>query len=218
MIIMDKLDYGIDSSIINNKVIEINETLSENLQDFADIIKSKNVTIVDDNLSLNYLSSMVDLMQYEFTLDEAYLNANATFLNHTKKIITGYNNSTGISIVGRPSGNGKSNPTILLRCDIKIDFTNVREVYYYAMKGANHGTMDVSINDGLTSKPLLDNTMYGRKYLHYNNFPTTWTKYSINTMSIVGEKTMTFMGGWYDNTGYTTSDTRYSHITLVYDK
>ena len=46
IIIMDKLDYGVDSSIINNKVIEINEIISENLQEFADICFEEFINIV----------------------------------------------------------------------------------------------------------------------------------------------------------------------------
>ena len=59
-------------------------------------------------------------------------------------------------------------------------------------------------------------TFYAKHWTHYNDFPTTWTQYTLDTSNITGIKTLSFIGGYTDNTGNTTSQTQYSGIELHY--
>ncbi len=84
-----------------------------------------------------------------------------------------------------------------------INFDNYDTLEFYAKKGANHGVIHVYIDD--TS--LLS--------VHYNNAPTSWTKYSLNVSSYNGDHVLSFIGGYRDNTGNASSNTKYCNIKLT---
>ena len=195
------------------------ENVKNNLFNFksqlSNILYSKGIDV--DNLSLFSLIDKTKDMKHEFTLTTDYINENGVFCNHTKSLITGYDNAAGFSITGRPGTSAGTSSTVAFRCEFVLDFTNIKKITYYAMKGANHGMLDVSISDGFINNTNIDNlSYYYRLKVHYNNFATSWTQYSIDTTDITGVRTLAFLGGWYDSTGNTGSNTRYSNITLHY--
>ena len=57
-------------------------------------------------------------------------------------------------------------------------------------------------------------TILTNKYVHYNDLPTSWTEYSLDVSNITGTQVLTFIGGYTDSTGATSSNTKYSNIRL----
>ena len=202
------------------------ESLANDLEAYRDRLKEILISKRVECANINSLSELIEKVNQThrnatFSIKNTPMDSidfdSAAFSNHTKKIITGYNNTTGISIIGTASQSCNNGMTYALRCDVKMDFTNANALYWHCMRGALHGAMWVFITDGNFSLSLanFESSSYKSMYVHYNNLPTTWTEYYLDTTSITGVKTVTFMGGWLDATGYTTSDTRYSNIRLI---
>lgn len=202
------------------------ESLANDLEAYRDRLKEILISKRVECANINTLGELIEKVDQTHRsavfsikntpMDNIDFN-NATFSNHTKTLITGYNNTAGISITGTATASCGTSMTYALRCDVKMDFTNANALYWHCMKGANHGAMWVYITDGnfAQSQTNFQNTCYAQSYVHYNQLATTWTEYSLDTTSITGVKTVTFMGGWLDNTGNTASNTRYSNIRLI---
>lgn len=200
------------------------ESLANDLEAYRDRLKEILISKRVECANINTLGELIEsasilgrstIFSIKNTpMDNEDLNLGG-YYNHTKSLITGYNNTAGFSITGTAANN---NMTSSLHCNFKMDFTNVNKLVWHCMKGANHGAMWVFISDGVNGSAAADSfisSCLGGLSVHYNNLPTSWTEYSINTTSITGVKTVTFMGGWKDATGYTTSNTRYSNIRLI---
>lgn len=202
------------------------ESLANDLETYRDRLKEILISKRVGCANINTLGELIESVNQTsrstiFSIKNTPMNNEdlnlAAFSNHTKTLITGYNNTAGISIVGSSTTATSSSMTHALRCDVKMDFTNVNALYWHCMKGANHGAMWVYISDGnfTQDQTSFQNTCYAYLYVHYNNLSTSWTEYSLDTTNITGVKTVTFMGGWWDSTGNTASNTRYSNIRLI---
>ena len=150
-------------------------------------------------------------------LDNADLNTGSFFL-HTKTLITGHDSTAGFAIVGTCSmASGSSNPTGYLRCELKMDLTNVSQIKFHARKPANHGIVCVLVcANGITSAGRGDTTAYPvSAWAHYNDLNNTWKEFTMDVSSITGIRTVAFVGGYTDASGLTTSRTEYSNIRLI---
>lgn len=220
-VVADKLLVESNLEDINKRFKLLDNSVLNQKARLKDILIKKNIQDIENEDSLSNLIQKVKYLKgipVIVCMDQDYLNANGNFLNHTKTIITGHNDTAGFSIVGRQNATGGSNNYMSgrLRCDFKLDFTNMSKITFYAKKVANHGVLSVRISDGLTNTFDNNMTYYAKLEVHYNNFPTTWTQYTINTSNITGVRTLSFIGGYVDNTGNTASQTQYSGIELHY--
>ena len=104
-----------------------------------------------------------------------------------------------------------SNWSKWLRWDYQVDLTNYNTISFYARKNANHGTISVYVtSDGIQTRCTTDVlTSVGASY---STAPTSWTKYELDVSEITGVKTVSFMGGYGDYTGNTSSSTSYCNI------
>lgn len=200
------------------------ESLANDLEAYRDRLKEILISKRVECTNINTLGELIESVNQTYRsnifsikntpMDNEDLNFGG-FYNHTKSSITGYNNTAGFSITGAAAANTM---TSSLHCNFKMDFTNVNKLAWHAMKGANHGAMWVFISDGVNDSATADaflTSSLKSLHVHYNSLSTTWTEYSLDTTNITGIKTVTFMGGWKDSTGYTTSNTRYSNIRLI---
>lgn len=165
-------------------------------------------------------------MNYETVVEltSEYFVNNATLYNCSGSvdIITdGYNKSHGISITGRPNLDAWSSPSSIQRMEMKIDLTFLDRITFYAMKGAQHGMIIACVIDDTPAK--IDGstkTIQGALsyiYIHYNNAPTSWSQYELDTSLLTGEKKLIFFGGYFDTSGNAASNTKYSKIELHYN-
>ena len=147
--------------------------------------------------------------------DADFINKNGNFLNHTKTMITGHNDTAGFSITGRQNATSGSNyMSGRLRCDFKLDFTNISKVIFYGKKVVNHGIICVYVSDGLGN--VLHDNFSPYAYIDISYTPTPWTQYSLDTSKITGIRTLSFVGGYVDTSGSTSSQTQYSGIEFHY--
>ena len=138
----------------------------------------------------------------EFMFTAEVLNLGTKFGN---VVVTNNNmeNKAGLSITGRSSASTGSNTlNTFIRWYKTVDLTNYNKLTFYAKKGANHGNIQVYIDEACKFSKS------------YSDAPTVWTKYEIDISYIKGIKTLVFVGGYTDNTGYTTSNTQYCDIRL----
>lgn len=218
---IEKLDEHATVLEMKKKIKELHTAVNFLKDELKNILDVKNVnvngdcTLTDLIYRVRYLPGISSSM----LLNTDYININGSFHNHTKTILdgTGYNGSSGFSITGT-SDTDISYMSKRLRCDFVIDLTNVTSISYYCMKGANHGHHSVYISDGMPEIPTPEFTAYYKhNFTHYNDLPeSTWVRFEIDTSYILGEKVISFIGGWYDSTGNTESNTQYSHIELNY--
>lgn len=131
-----------------------------------------------------------------------------TFSNVTPTYLTGQiNNSAGFTITGRNAGaSGSATFSGNLRWNYTIDLTNYDAVSFYCKKGANHGICAVTIDE----KNIC--------YVHYNDLATNYTPYLLNLEKYSGTHTISFIGGYTDNTGSTSSATTYCDIKFLKKK
>ena len=83
-----------------------------------------------------------------------------------------------------------------------IDLTEYNTLEFYARKGADNGDMMICIDNSIIKK------------VRFNDFPTTWTKYTVDLSEFKGEHILAFAGGYSDKTGSKDSNTQYRNIKL----
>lgn len=130
-----------------------------------------------------------------------------TFHNVTPTYLTNQvDGSDGFTIVGRNSSSSSSaKHSGNLRWTISLDLSSWDTVSFYAKKNANHGMIRMGIeNNGAVVETLLN--------VHYNDGPTSWTKYTVDISKYDGIYTVFFVGGYTDSTGNTSSSTSYCNI------
>ena len=171
---------------------------------------------------ITYLSA--DVVQ-PITVTRSILDQ-GTFVNVTPTYLTNQvDGADGFTIVGTATNN--TNATCngaqwyqwnyWLRWDYQIDLTNYSTIKYYARKNANHGVGRVYITDGIHNDPVCDGStnVLLKQEIHYNDLPTSWTEYTIDVSGITGTRTISFIGGYVDSTGYSSSSTSYSNIRFL---
>ena len=105
---------------------------------------------------------------------------------------------------------GASNNAIIEADDIKgknrwyknIDLTKYDSLEFYARNGKDNGDVMIFIDDTIVQR------------IRYTELTTTWSKYKIDISKYKGEHTVSFAGGYADNTGSKDSNTQYCNIKL----
>ncbi|MDR1300670.1 MAG: hypothetical protein LBK50_03090 [Candidatus Nomurabacteria bacterium] len=168
-----------------------------------------------------------------------------TFVNVTPTISSdgGYDGAPMFTIVGRPSysdnpynlsAGGYYKWSAYLRWDYELDFTDLKEISYYARQNALHGRSYLFVSDGLfnannssaagcpstISNPLPPLTV---SYacgggIGYSQFPNTtnWLKATLDTSNVTGVHILSILGGYSDGTGNAGSSISFSNIRLTY--
>lgn len=182
-------------------------------------------------------------MATEFDIEMSYIKdklltsddfQNGIFKNGTHSILTNQENDTdGIRLVGTAS-RVYNNPSLdaFIRLDMTIDFTGYSKLKFKMKKVVNHGIMLVVVTDGLknTSKSWDDALGYtpsssytepltvayvGVTKSYKELTANVWNDYEIDVSNVTGEHVLTFVGGYTDSTGYSTSETHYCDIWLM---
>lgn len=113
----------------------------------------------------------------------------------------------GLSITGRTNNAAVSgiydHPlNTLLRWYKTIDFTKYNYLEFQVRKGAENGSSMVYIG----------NSWIWARY--YKDLSTSWTKVKLDISNYTGNQILSFVGGYMDNTGLTTSNTQYLYMRL----
>ena len=140
-----------------------------------------------------------------------------TFVNVTPEYLTNQVNGTdGFTIVGAATTHWTDpNYSTYLRWDYEIDLTNYSLIKFYGKKNANHGNIAIMITDGLndysnTNVYFMENTNYRVLALD------EWIEYTVDVSEITGNKTVSFIGGYTDFSGYPESSTSFSNIRFIH--
>ena len=131
------------------------------------------------------------------TMNKAYLEA-GTSLGNVEITENNLNQSIGLSITG--AGNINHIPSN--RWEKEIDFTNLSILSFYAKKGADHGAINIRIDN---------EQIY---FLSYSDMNGDWKKYFIDLTKYTGIHKLLICGGWGDSTGNSNSNTQYCDIRL----
>lgn len=141
-----------------------------------------------------------------------------SFENVTPTYLTNQvDGSDGFTIVGRvakPWSSSNAYYNLKLRWDIEIDLTSYKTISWYAKKNVNHGSMSVYVSDGMMSTTN-ETTIYASNGVIYGNLATSWTEYSLDVSEITGTKIVSFVGGYSDSSGNTSSSTSYCNIKFL---
>lgn len=168
---------------------------------------------------------------------------NGTFKNGTHSILTNQVNGTdGLRFVGAASNSNNSTYggyyqlSGYIRLDLTIDFTNFSKLKFKGKKVTNHGIIRAVISDGLNnlSKSYIDadpqsnktypsnycaptTVVYGKSvYMPYSDTTAgTWYDCEIDLSEITGEHILSFIGGYTDPSGNSSSETHYCDIWLM---
>lgn len=182
-------------------------------------------------------------MAIEFDIEMSYIKdrlltsddfQNGIFKNGTHSILTNQENGTdGIRLVGAAS-RLYNNPSLdaFIRLDMTIDFTGYSKLKFKMKKVVDHGIMLVVITDGLknTSKSWDVALGYDLQSTYTEPFTVAyvgitkrygeltanvWNDYEIDISNVTGEHVLSFVGGYTDSSGYSTSETHYCDIWLM---
>lgn len=182
-------------------------------------------------------------MATEFDIEMSYIKdrlltsddfQNGIFKNGTHSILTNQENGTdGIRLVGAAS-RSYINPSLdaFIRLDMTIDFTGYSKLKFKMKKVVDHGIMLVVITDGLknTSKSWDVALGYDPQSTYIEPFTVAyvgitkrygeltanvWNDYEIDISNVTGEHVLSFVGGYTDSSGYSTSETHYCDIWLM---
>lgn len=121
-----------------------------------------------------------------------------------------YADTAGFTITGT---NTTNKPTGMHRIDYKYDLTYVKEIRFAAKKNANHGNIGLWISDGVKDSGMV---YYYSNMINYGNLGTSWAEYIVNTANISGEKIISFIGGYTDSSGNSSSSTSFADIRFIY--
>ena len=159
----------------------------------------------------------------DLLVTRAVLNQGA-FVNCTPTYLTNQQSGTdGFQITGRAnnSWNGSYyyNWSSWLRWDIQLDLTNYKTIKWYGKKITNHGLVGVYVTDGLKYHPDAgmgnQTTVYAQYAGWYDSLPTSWTEYSLNVSHITGVHTISFVGGFVDPSGSSSSSSAFCNIRFL---
>jgi hypothetical protein len=96
-----------------------------------------------------------------------------------------------------------------------VDLSSYRKMRVTAKKMVNHGIMYMGVDLPTTGSVIRDSAAGIRNYVHYNSYPTTWTTYELDVSSYSGSHIIYLLGGWFDNSGNTGSQSRYCNLELI---
>lgn len=121
-----------------------------------------------------------------------------------------YAGTAGFTITGT---NTTNTATGMHRVDYKYDLTHVKEIRFAAKKNANHGNVGLYISDGVKDSNMVT---YYSSMINYSNLGTSWVEYYVDVTNISGEKTISFIGGYIDSSGNSSSSTSFADIRFIY--
>ena len=121
--------------------------------------------------------------------------------------VASWGSNYGLSITGRANNTPVSGIydqplNTLLRWYKTIDFTKYNYLEFQVRKGAENGSSMIYI---------------GNSYIwarYYKDLSTAWTKVKLDISNYTGNQILSFVGGYMDNTGLTTSNTQYLYMRL----
>lgn len=168
-----------------------------------------------DGATTNYIFEAKYFGINEYKLNYTYImtvDDFVDFYNGSHSILgSAYDGYPGFTLVGTNTAN---NNTGMIRLDYRYDLTYVKTLEFYAVKNANHGNVKVWITDGVLNSGMVT---YAEINYVYGNLNTSWNKYTIDVSKITGEKTISFIGGYSDSTGSSSSSTSYGKISFIYE-
>lgn len=94
----------------------------------------------------------------------------------------------------------------------RVDLTHYSKISYYVKKNVNHGSSVVRVTSSMSNNA--SSGVVG-KHIGYADLSTSWTKYEIDVSAVSGEYYITFIGGYLDNSGSTSSSTSYCDIHIT---
>ena len=186
-------------------------------------------------------------MATEFDIEMSYIKdrlltsddfQNGTFKNGTHSILTNQENGTdGIRLVGAAQNTydgsyGYYDLSAHIRLDMTIDFTHYSKIKFKVKKVTDHGSMIVSVTDGLKNNSksfrdavgFMDGSVYKEPFTvayagavkNYKELTTNvWFDCEIDLSNVTGEHILSLTGGYWDSSGYSTSETHYCDIWLM---
>ena len=160
----------------------------------------KYIGINEYKLNYNYLVTRADLAI-------GFKNVSPTYLTNQ------VDGSAGFTIVGSSTSTSGVKSSYLRWDDIR-DLTYVQQIKFCARKNADHGNIGFYVSDGLTaSSPVI----YADMMLNYKSITgSSWAEYTIDVSDIVGEKTISYVGGYTDSSGNSSSSTSFCNIRYYY--
>lgn len=174
-----------------------------------------NITFTENNQDTIYNFEAKYFGINEYKLNYTYQMQVADFMGNFKNCSENcsgnlYAGTAGFTITGT---NTTNKPTGMHRVDYKYDLTYVKEIRFAAKKNANHGNISLWISDGVKDSGMV---YYYSNMINYHSLGTSWSEYIINTVNISGERTISFIGGYIDSSGDSSSSTSFADIRFIY--
>ncbi|MBR2492017.1 MAG: hypothetical protein IKB64_00935 [Paludibacteraceae bacterium] len=205
--VFDLSGYMIKAICGNGEVVDVTETCTVT-PDRPLVLEDTFVTIsceIDGAILTKSIDISVVVFVSSLTVTREILDQ-GKFYNVTPTYLTNQvDGSDGFTIVGRnSSSSGSAKYSGNLRWTISLDLSSWNTLSFYARKNVNHGMIIVGVE--------VDGGTENLQYVHYNDGPTSWTKYTVDISKYDGVYTVFFIGGYTDSTGNTGSSTSYCNI------
>jgi hypothetical protein len=126
----------------------------------------------------------------------------------------GYRNSTALDLCGSAASGSTSELERMGGWKYTVDLSAYKKMRVFAKKIANYGIMYMGV-DLPTSGALSRDSAAGRKFVHYNDYPTDWNLYELDVSAYSGSHIIYLLGAWFDSTGGTAGVSRYSNVELI---
>ena len=80
-------------------------------------------------------------------------------------------------------------------------------------KNADHGNVGLWISDGVKDSGII---YYYSNMVNYGSIGTSWIEYTADVSTITGNKIISFIGGYIDSSGNSSSSTSFADIRFIY--
>lgn len=154
--------------------------------------------------SIELVATWTEYTYYDMTLSEINKGTfrHVSSGSHTVVSGTGYDGTDCITIVGRGSTSPRTSLDQVNTFNYMLDLTSIGEISFYAKKNANHGNIEVCLDD-------INTKLIG---IGYGSLGTDWVRYTLDVSRFTGVHNLVFVGGYIDSTGNSSSSTSYSDI------
>ena len=174
-----------------------------------------NVSFTENGTTENYIFEAKYFGINEYKLNYTYQMVVTDFTGRFKNCSESasgnlYADTAGFTITGT---NTTNKPTGMHRLDYEYDLTYVKYIKYAAKKNANHGNVGLWISDGVKDSGMV---YYYSNMVNYGSIGTSWIEYTADVSSITGKKIISFIGGYIDSSGNSTSSTSFADIRFIY--
>jgi len=121
-----------------------------------------------------------------------------------------YAGTDGFSLIGTSSKPPGGTGGVMAKWYTSVDLTGYSKITFSGCKVVNHGIVYVQVIDTSTSTAVKTvSVAYGSLVAN------TWYDYEIDVTELSGTYKLQFIGGYWDASGNTTSQTRYANIKLI---